>query len=103
MGTFRTSVAVMQQAVGDLATARDTIKGQLTAISTTTEHTLSGWQGAGGTGLRALMIRYDEHARALQTAVDAFQTMLADQARLYGVNDENAAAAISSVGAGLQM
>ena len=103
MGNFKTSVAVMHRAVSDIVTAKDAIDRQITDIGGAAEGTLKGWQGAGGTTLRTLMTSYDAHARSLQTAINTFQAMLGEQAKAYGINDEDAGSALLTAGSGLRM
>lgn len=103
MGTFSTSVDVMQQAVNDMAAAKSAIDRQITEIGTTAEGTLKSWKGNGGNTLRTLMAGYDRHARALQKAIATFESMLAEQAKVYGIEDENAGTALLGAGGGLRM
>ena len=103
MGTFSTSVTVMQQAVSDMAAAKSTIDRQISEISVTAEGTLRSWKGNGGNTLRALMTGYDRHARALQKAIATFETMLAEQAKVYGIEDDNAGTTLLGAGGGLRM
>lgn len=103
MGHFKTSVPVMQKAVNDLVTAKESIDRQISGIGATSEGTIRGWQGAGGTTLRALMVSYDSHAKSLQTAINTFQGMLGEQAKTYGINDEDAGTALITAGGGLKM
>lgn len=103
MGSFRTSVAVMQQAAGSIVTAKDAIDRQVIGIGGAAEGTLRGWQGAGGNTLRSLMAAYDQHARSLQTAIDAFQVMLGEQAKAYGITDDDAGSSLIAAGGGLRM
>ena len=103
MGTFATSVTVMQQAVNDMTAARSTIDRQITEIGVTAESTLKSWKGNGGNTLRTLMAGYDRHSRALQKAIVTFESMLAEQARAYGIEDDNAGAALLHAGGGLRM
>lgn len=103
MGHFTTSVAVMQKAVNDIVAAKQLIDKQLSEICGAAEGTIKGWQGSGGNTLRVLMGRYDGHARSLQSAIDAFQMMLADQAKQYGINDEDASVTLRTAAGGLKM
>lgn len=103
MGTFSTSVEVMQRAVTDMAGARSTIDRQIAEIGVTAEGTLKSWKGNGGNTLRTLMAGYDRHARALQKAIATFEAMLAEQAAAYGIEDDNAGAALLGAGGGLRM
>ena len=103
MGTFSTSVAVMQQAVTDMAVAKSTIDRQINEIGVTAEGTLKSWKGNGGNTLRTLMAGYDRHARALQKAIATFETMLAEQARVYGIEDDNAGSTLLGAGGALRM
>ncbi len=103
MGHFKTSIAVMQKAVNDIVSAKQSIDKQVNDIGGTAEGTIKGWQGGGGTTLRTLMAGYDVHARSLQTAINTFQTMLGEQAKEYGVNDEDARSTLTTAGGGLKM
>ncbi len=103
MGTFSTSITVMQRAVDDMAVARSAVERQINEVGVAAEGTLKSWKGNGGHTLRTLMAGYDRHARALQKAVATFEVMLADQARAYGVDDDNAGTILLGAGGGLRM
>lgn len=103
MGTFSTDIVTMQQAVNDMAVARSTIERQITEVGVTAEGTLKSWKGNGGNTLRTLMAGYDRHARALQKAIATFEAMLAEQAKVYGIDDENAGSTLLGAGGGLRM
>ena len=103
MGSFATSITVMQRAASDIVTAQAAIDRQLAGAGNAAEATLRGWQGAGGTTLRTLMTSYDLHARALQTAIGTFQAMLGEQATAYGINDDDAGSALLAAGGVLRM
>jgi uncharacterized protein YukE len=103
MGHFKTSVAVMQKAVNDILSSKDLIDRQINDVGGTSESTIKGWQGHGGATLRTLMVHYDNHARSLQSAINVFQTMLGEQAKEYGINDEDAGASLTTAGGGLKM
>lgn len=103
MGAFSTSVTVMQRAVDDMAAARSTVERQINEVGVTAEGTLRSWKGNGGNTLRQLMTGYDRHARNLQKALATFEEMLAEQARVYGIDDDNAGAALLGAGGGLRM
>ena len=103
MGQFATNVATMQKAVNDIVTAKTTVDGQINTIGATSEGTIKSWVGEGGNTLRALMVRYDTSAKALQKAIDTFQTMISEQARTYGVTDADSSSTLTVAGGGLQM
>jgi uncharacterized protein YukE len=103
MGHFATNTATMQKAVNDILTAKTAVDTQINTIGLTSEGTLKSWVGEGGNTLRALMVRYDSSAKALQKAVDTIQTMVGEQAKTYGVTDADTSSALSSAGGGLQM
>ena len=73
------------------------------SIGGTAEGTLKSWVGAGGTTLRALMVRYDNSAKALQTAIATFEAMVDEQAKTYGINDTDQSALLTQAGGNLRM
>ncbi len=103
MGHFETTISTMQKAVNDINTAKAAINKQIVSIGGTAEGTIKSWQGAGGDTLRALMVRYDNSARALQTAIATFEAMVDEQARTYGINDTDQSTLLTQAGGNLQM
>lgn len=103
MGHFQTSSQTMRSAVNAIAATKAVVDRQIAAVGATAVGTGAGWRGSGGETLRALMARYDESGRKLQTAIGAFEELLAGQAADYGITDAAASQILTSAGGGLRM
>jgi hypothetical protein len=103
MGHFQTSSQTMQSAVNAIATTKAVVDRQIAAVGVTAAGTSGAWRGSGGETLRALVARYDESARKLQTAIGVFEELLAGQAVEYGITDADASQILTSAGGGLRM
>ena len=103
MGHFQTSSQTMQSAVNAIAATKAVVNSQIAAVGMTAASTSAAWRGSGGETLRALMSRYDESGRKLQSAIGAFEELLAAQAAEYGITDADASQILTSAGGGLRM
>lgn len=66
---------------GDLDQQLNSLRGKLSSIG-------SQWRGAGSSSFQQVMVRWDEDARRITRALDAFEENLRASEQTYNANDE---------------
>ncbi|HEY8372866.1 MAG TPA: WXG100 family type VII secretion target [Pseudonocardiaceae bacterium] len=102
MSGYTTDSATMQQAANDVANINGEIQGQLQTLLNQIAPLESAWKGEASKAFHQLIERWQNDARKLNDALMAISEQLGGASQTYLQQEEEQAAAMNSIAAGLE-
>ncbi|MDN6439660.1 MAG: WXG100 family type VII secretion target [Corynebacterium nuruki] len=91
--SFRTTTDVMHATAGKVDTVNDQVQGELSRLQSTVDGVAGVWRGDAQAAFAQLMVRWNDSARELRTALTGIAENIRGNARGFQqVEDDNIAA-----------
>jgi WXG100 family type VII secretion target len=102
-GAFATQTVQMQQAASRVDDVNNEVRSLLNSLQTQVEAVHVHWVGQAASTFQALMIRYQEDAQKLATALSDISQQIRVSGQAYATQDQVANDAVRSAGSGLNV
>lgn len=103
IGAFTTQTVQMQQAASRVDDVNNEVRSLLNSLQIQVEAVQGHWIGQAASTFQALMIRYQEDARKLATALADISEQIRASGQAYATQDQTANDAVRSAGSGLNV
>lgn len=91
--SFRTTTDVMQSTAGKVDTVNDQVQAELSRLQGTVDSVQGVWRGEAQAAFANLMVRWNDSARELRSALSSISENIRSNARAFQqVEDDNTAA-----------
>jgi WXG100 family type VII secretion target len=100
-GSFNTDATTMQKAAQQVQQVSDEISGELRALQGNLDPVAASWKGAASSAFQQLMVRWNEDASKLTSALQAISQMLDSTNKNYTQVEEANHSQISNILSGL--
>lgn len=87
-GSFNTETDTMQRAAGHVHQVNDQVGAQLRTLASQLAPLESAWQGQASMAFHQLMVRFNENAGKLRTALNGIGEQVAGASTTYATEDE---------------
>ena len=102
-GAFATQIVQMQQAASRVDDVNNQVRSLLNSLQIQVEAVQGHWIGQAASTFQALMIRYQEDAQKLATALTDISEQIRVSGQAYATQDETANEVVRSAGSGLNV
>jgi len=96
-GSFNTETDTMQRAAGHVHQVNDQVGAQLRTLANQLAPLEAAWQGQAAVAFRQLMVRFNENAERLRTALTGIGEQISGASTTYATEDETQQQAMSAI------